>query len=252
MNNYSIAEEYVLPSKGKVYSVEVNPVVKLRSMTTQDEMKRLAPADRAYKNICEIIDDCLVENPGISSYDMCLADYQFLLHKLRIVTYGSDYNTTSKCPYCGTDNDSVVDLNTLEVVEYSRDDFAALTEFTLPKTNKKVKIRMQTPRIVDDINARSKELRKKSKGTAGDAAFLFTLESLIETVDGKVIDPIKKEDFVRNLPMMDTNYIMKHAQKLVESFGINTSVEHNCALCGLDYKSSFRITAEFFGPSIDI
>lgn len=252
MPNYSIAEEYTLPSRGKVYSVNVNPVVKIRSMTTEEEMKRLAPSERAYKNICEIIDDCLVEDPGISAYDMCLADYQFLLHKLRVVTYGSDYNITTTCPYCRSNNDGKVNLNDIEVVYYNRDDFAKLTEFVLPKTGKKITLRMQTPRMIDDINAQSKELKKKSKGASGDTAFLFTLEALIDTIDGNKIDPVKKEDFVRALPMMDTNYIMKHAQKLVESFGLKNSVDTECPVCGLDYTSSFRITAEFFGPSIDI
>ena len=74
MSNYSIAEEFRLPSQGKVYSMNVKPAGKIRSMTTQEEMKRLAPAERAYKNICEVIDDCIVEDIGISAYDMCLAD----------------------------------------------------------------------------------------------------------------------------------------------------------------------------------
>ena len=252
MNNYSIAEEYTLPSNGKVYTEKVNPVVKIRSMTTQEEMKRLAPSERAYKNICEIIDDCLVEDPGISSYDMCLADYQFLLHKLRVVTYGSDYSTSSICTYCGSENSGNVNLNDLPVTYYNRDDFEKLSEFVLPVTKKKITIRMQTPRMIDDTTAQSKELQKKSKGTAGDTAFLFTVQNLIDTIDGNKLDPIKKEDFVRNLPMMDTNYIMKHAQKLVESFGLDTNIVKNCPVCGLDYTSSFRITAEFFGPSIDI
>lgn len=251
MSNYSIAEEVRLPSKGKVYSVNVNPVGKIRSMTTQEEMKRLAPADRAYKNICEVIDDCLVEEIGISVYDMCLADYQYLLHRLRVCTYGSEYTVSSRCPFCGTESDSTIDLTQLEVRYYDNDDFAKLSEFTLPKTQKRIKLRMQTPRIVDDINERAKELKRKSKGTAGESAFLFTVESLIDTVDGEKLDPVKKEDFVRNLPMMDTNYILKASQKLVESFGVNTVVEQECPVCGLDYKGSFRITSEFFGPSID-
>lgn len=250
--HYSIAEEYTLPSLGKVYKQNVNPVVKIRSMTTEEEMRRLAPSDQAYKNICEIIDDCLVEDPGISSYDMCLADYQFLLHKLRVVTYGSDYNITSTCPHCLSDNDDVVDLNELKVTPYDNNDFTKLTNFTLPKTQKNITIRMQTPRIVDDINKRAKELKKKSRNTAGDTAFLFTLESLIDTVDGIKLNPVEREDFVRNLPMMDTNYIIKHAQKLVESFGLETKIENTCPICGLDYNSNFRITSEFFGPSIDI
>lgn len=250
--NYTIAEEYTLPSLGKVYKENVNPTVKIRSMTTEEEMRRLAPSEKAYKNICEIIDDCLVENPGISSYDMCLADYQFLLHKLRVVTYGSDYPTISTCPYCMSENEGKLNLSELEVVQFDSKDFTKLTEFTLPKTGKHITIKMQTPRMVDEVNARASEMRKKSKGASGDTAFLFTLQALIDTVDGNKIDPVKKEDFVRKLPMMDTNYILKHAQKLVESFGLKTVIDNSCPICGLDYTSSFRITSEFFGPSIDI
>lgn len=251
-NNYTIAEEYTLPSLGKVYSENVNPVVKLRSMTTEHEMKRLAPSERSYQNICEVIDDCIVNDIGISAYDLCLADYQFLLHKLRVVTYGSEYRTSVQCPYCGSIQEKVINLNELAVTTFDESDFTKYTEFVLPKTNKKVKIRMQTPRMTDDIKIRSKELSKKSKNTAGDTAFLFTLQQIIDTVDGKTLDPIQKEDFVRNLPMMDTNYIVKHSEKLVESFGLDTITPNSCLACGLDYNSSFRITSEFFGPSIDI
>lgn len=251
MADYCISEEYTLPSKGKVYSENVNPIVKIRSMTTNQEMRRLAPTERSYKCICEIIDECLVENPGISVYDMCLADYQFLLHKLRVVTYGPEYKLQFTCPYCGSTEDAVINLDDLEVTEATDCDFGALQEFVLPKTNKKIKIKMQTPRMIDDISIQSKELNKKSKGSQGDTAFLFTVEYLIDTIDGQHLDPVKKEDFVRQLPMMDTNYIMKKAQKLVESFGIQTQLERECPVCGLDYTGSFRFTKEFFGPSID-
>lgn len=250
--NYTIAEEYTLPSLGKVYSENVNPVVKLRSMTTEHEMKRLAPSERSYQNICEVIDDCIVNDIGISAYDLCLADYQFLLHKLRIVTYGSDYNTSVQCPYCGSIQHNTINLAELKVINFDEPNFTKYTEFVLPKTNKKITLKMQTPRMIDDIKIQSKELNKKSNNTAGDTAFLFTLQQMIDTVDGKKLDPIQQEDFVRNLPMMDTNYIVKHSEKLVESFGIDTITSNTCLACGLDYNSSFRITSEFFGPSIDI
>lgn len=252
MNNYSIAEEYTLPSLGKVYSKNVNPNFKLRSMTTQDEMKRLAPSDNQYKNLCEIIDDCLLTDVGISSYDMCIADYQFLLMKLRIVTYGASYKTTSTCPYCGIINEITHDLNSLEVKVCDIEEVKKYLEFDLPVSKHHVKITLQTPRMLDEIQKQNKELKRKSNGKASDATFLYTLMSLITTIDNDIMDPIKKEDFINNLPMMDTNYIMKHAQKLVESFGINQEISNGCGLCGLDYKSSFRVTKEFFGPSIDI
>lgn len=251
MDGYTIAEEYTLPSLGKVYSTKVNPVVKLKSMTTEHEMKRLSPSERPNKNLCEIIDDCFVENPGISAYDMCLADFQFLLYKLRIVTYGTSYPVDTTCPFCGSVTDDVIKLDELEVTQFNGQDFSELIEFVLPKTQKKVKLRMQTPRMIDNVTIRNKELQKKSKGKSGDSAFLFTLQEIVDTVDGQELDPVKKEDFLRKLPMMDTNYIMKKAQKLVESFGMNTVVERTCPVCGLDYRSSFRINGEFFGPSID-
>ena len=75
----------------KKLGFKVNPNIKIRSMTTEEEMKRLGYTEQPYKMLSEIIDDCLVDKPGISTYDMCLGDYEFLLHKLRVVTYGSDY-----------------------------------------------------------------------------------------------------------------------------------------------------------------
>ena len=92
--NYAIFEEGTLPSLGKVYGgLKVNPDFKIRSMTTEEEMRRLSHSDRPLKVICDIIDDCLIDKPfEISSYDMCLGDYQYLLHKLRVATYGPQYN----------------------------------------------------------------------------------------------------------------------------------------------------------------
>ena len=99
MNNqkdYTISEFFTLPSDGKVYSELIDPQIELRSMTTAEEMRRMSPNDHIYENLCSIIDDCLVKGPNISSYDMCLGDYQFLLYKLRLVTYGSEYNVPVK------------------------------------------------------------------------------------------------------------------------------------------------------------
>ena len=95
MKDYTIVEECTLPSLGKIYTPKINPEVKLRSMTTVEEMRRLAPSEHTYKNLCELIDDCMVEPIGMSVYDMHLADYQYLLHRLRIVTYGVDYKYES-------------------------------------------------------------------------------------------------------------------------------------------------------------
>ena len=251
MNDYTIANEYTLPSGGLVYGKEINPRFKLRSMTTAEEMKRLNHSDRPYKAMAEIIDDCLVEDIGISAYDLCVADYQYMLHKLRIVTYGPNYKIDSTCPYCGTVNKSTLNLDTLPVAPFDKDEYEKYMEFDLPSTGKRIKLRMQTPRILDEITFKTKEARRKNPKLVGDPAFLFTLESLIDTIDGERPEQFRLAPFVQKLPMMDTNYILRAAQKLNASFGIESTLMNTCSVCGLDYTSNFRTTSEFFGPSID-
>ena len=249
--DYTIANEYTLPSRGKVYDREVTPQFKLRSMTTAEEMRRLNHSDRQHKNMAEIIDTCLVDSIGISAYDLCVADYQYMLHKLRTVTYGPNYKLESRCPYCSSLNRDVINLEDLKVDIFDEEEFKKCTEFVLPSTGKRIKLRVQTPRMVDDVAFRVKEERRKNPGFVGDPSFLFTLESLIDTIDGVKPEQFRLAPFIQKLPMMDTNYILKSAQKLNNSFGLDSKLIHVCNVCGLEYTSNFRTTSEFFGPSID-
>ena len=249
--NYSIANDYILPSEGKIYENEIKSQVKLRSMTTLEEMKRLNHSEYAYKQMAEIIDDCIVEDIGISAYDLCIADYQYLLHKLRIVTYGTDYKITTTCPFCTCQNKHVYNLDDLSVTPFNEDTYKECSEFVLPVCGKRIKLKMQTPRILDNITYKAKDYRRKNPNAVGDPAFLFTLEALIDTIDGQKPEQFKILPFIQGLAMMDTNYILKKAEKLNTSFGIDSQVELTCNICGLDYTSNFRATSEFFGPSID-
>lgn len=249
--DYTLTGNYTLPSLGKVYNVDVNPNVKIRSMTVAEEMKRLNSSDRPYKNLADIIDDCLVDKPGISSYDMCLGDFQYLLHKLRVVTYGTKYRLSSKCPHCGFDNVGEIDLNEMSVSSYT-DEVEKYFDIELPVSKNRVRLRMQTPRILDDINVRVKEITSKRKSSSKDSAFLLNIESVIDTVDGSKLDVFKKSDFVKQLPMADINYILASMNKINELIGLDMTLSATCDFCGLDYDSPFRITPEFFRPSIDI
>ena len=248
--DYTIYGEYTLPSLGKIYGVEVNPNVKLRSMTVAEEMKRLNNTEKPYKCLADIIDDCLVENPGISSYDMCLGDFQFLLHRLRVVTYGSNYKISTKCPYCGFINSGEISLLDMSVSSYT-EDIEKLFDIVLPVSGKRIRLQMQTPRIVDEINARTKEIASKRKSSSKDSAFSMSIESFIKSVDGETLDVIKKADFVKSLSMKDVNYIIQAEEKINEGIGINAELDCTCDICGLDYTSPFRVTGEFFRPSID-
>ena len=250
MNNYTIAETYILPSLGKVYDHEVNPNVTLTSMTTQQEQKRLAITDYPYKMLCEIIDDCMVDDIGISAYDMCTGDYQFLLYKLRTVTYGPEYNMDVRCPYCGYTSKETVNLDDLPKLEYS-EEFEKYRKCTLNKLGCEIELNIQTPRMLDDVINKVREYKKKFP-EASDPSLMYTLKSLIKTIDGVRPDPLKVEQWIRDLPMADANIIISYAEKMNSLIGVDNELLVTCDLCALAHSARLSTSTEFFRPALNI
>lgn len=246
MENYTIAETYELPSKGEVYSQKINSKVRLRSMTTEEEMKRLGHSENPNELLAEIINDCLIEKLPIHAYDLCVADYQYLMHKLRVVTYGQNYPVTTICPICGNPNNSNIDLEKLKVINFS-EDMKSHLNITLPVSGKNIELKLQTPRILDEVFTKSKELLAKSSDSKSEPALLFNIISMISKVDGKVVEDFKLESFVRKLAMKDTNYILNHIKAI--NFGLDTTIKCKCKSCKQSYESRLPITGEFFGPT---
>lgn len=249
MKQTTIQESFTLPSKGLLYSEQFNPKVTLRSMTTEEEMKRLSYSDSEYELLAGIIDDCILEELPISSYDMCIGDYEFLLHKLRIVSYGNEYKMVIQCPNCNQIVKSSVDLDLEEVHEFDPE-VGLDNEIELPLTKKKVKLGLQTPRMLDSIAEKAKEQKKKSK-TSTNYEFLYTVMSLIKEVDGKKMNDLNLEPFVRSLPIKDATYIVQKGAELNRKVGLDTSVIAKCPECGYEVVTNFRIQSEFFGPEIN-
>lgn len=137
MDNFTISEYFTLPSKGLVYDKKVVPEIHMSSMTTRHEMQRLAPSKSQFKVLCDIVDDCIVDNIGISSYDMCTGDYQFLLFKLRTVTYGPDVTLKDTCPYCGDSSELKINIDDLEI-KSDLEAFNKYKSFVLPITGKEI------------------------------------------------------------------------------------------------------------------
>lgn len=245
----TIQEDFILPSKGLLYNKPFDPHVRLRSMTVEDEMRRLSPTKQPYKMMSEIIDSCLIEKLPFSVYDAYLCDYIYLLHKLRVVTYGSDYAIKFKCPKCGNEEIIHINLDDMKVNEYN-EDIKNLMSIELPRTGYTVKLRFQTPRDLDKINLEAEEMKKQNQNIDWDPVQLLTLKSLIETIDGTMIDKALINETLKRLPMMDANILSKAATKLQESVGLENTMHIECSKCDYSIDSPFLYTSEFFGPTL--
>ena len=245
----TIKEDFELPSKGKVYNKKFDPSFSLRSMTVEDEMKRLAPSQNPYKSMSEIIESCLTEKLPIPVYDLCIGDYTYMLHRLRVVTYGADYKLRFICPNCGKTEDIVVNLDDMKVNVYN-DGIKEMMKVKLPSTGHELTLRLQTPRDLDRIAREARKMKEDFPEMVGDPTILLTLQSIIETVDGEAVDQILIKETLKKLPMRDTNIISQLAAKLNSAIGVDTNLHIQCENCGAEVDTPFRYTNEFFGPTI--
>ena len=248
--NYTIAEIFELPSKGLVYGSEFDPHVKLKSMTIRDEMKRTSQNATPHRNLCDIIDGCLLTKLPLSCYDLCVGDYEYLLHKLRVVTYGPEYKMVVGCPHCTNVYEATVNLDDLKVKEFKMEDLQKTLNFTLPVCKKQISLKLQTPRILDSIDAKVKEMKKKNK-IDYDPTALITLQETIDLVDGIKLSYIELENFINQLGAKDANFILNNITKSTAFIGLDTSLDVTCTSCGGDIKTFFRFGTEFFRPSND-
>ena len=84
-----------------------------------------------------------------------------------------------------------------------------------------------------------------------DPTILYTLQSLVRSIDGESLQQVRLGSIIRQLPMRDSNKILNQARKINDAMGYNMALHLNCKKCRLDYTSSFRITSEYFGPTDD-
>jgi predicted RNA-binding Zn-ribbon protein involved in translation (DUF1610 family) len=247
--NYTIMEGYELPSGGKIYETKVDPHVELRSMTARDEMKRLSPSSTPLKTLADIIEDCFIEKPAIHVYDMCLGDYEFLLHKLRIVTYGEDYKVTLKCPDCGEIVETTAKLGSIELKPFNEEEINNYRTFVLPKSNRTVTLKFNTPRMTEEMEVKVKEMKRKYKTANIDFDTLVKLLCSIDYVDGEKKPEHELESFIDKLPALDLQKILNNIDKLNTLIGLENILYVRCPKCGEEITSFFRFGPEFFRPT---
>lgn len=249
--NWTIGESYELPSGGIIYDKKINPRIELRSMTARDELKRANPNTLTpLKSMADIIEGCMIEKPAIHVYDMCLGDYEYLLHKLRVISYGDEYKITVGCPYCGETFEQTIHLENLELKEFDQDKFNELQTFTLPDSGRLVSIAFQTPHMMDDLKIKAKELKRKYKNADLDFETMAKLQAIIETVDGNPLTAFETDTFIDRLSAKDMLKILQNSDKLNTCIGLNTELHLECPTCESDVLSFFRIGPEFFRPEI--
>lgn len=252
--NSAVNETFTLPSKGQMYDTMFDPRVTLRSMSTMEELQRISSPADDYKNLCTVIEACIVNKNDIpvSVYDMCLGDFEYLLYMLRTVTWGSEYKMVCKCPNCDNSVPFTVKLDEIEVHEFDEHTFENIN-LKLSVKKDEIKLTYQTPRILDLITSKAREMKLKQQQKGLDVLdyeSLYTAMYFIDTINGKHYDELALEKYVRGLPLKDFYEIIKRGNELNRKVGLDNKVIARCSHCDYDIVTPFRLTSEFFVPTL--
>ncbi len=247
--NYTIMEGYELPSGGKIYDKPVSSHIELRSMTARDEMKRLSPSTTPLKTLADIIEGCCIEKPAIKVYEMSLGDYEFLLHKLRIVTYGEKYQLACQCSECREFIEAQADLGEMNVRAIDPGTYEELRSFYLPVSNHLITLKHQTPKLLEDTELKVREMKRKYPTAGIDFETYCKILCTIESVDGNKLNQFDLEQIINSISAKDMQKILNNADALGKQFGIENVLYVTCPKCGAEVKTFFRYGSEFFRPS---
>ena len=220
-------------------------------MTSRDDMKRQNPSQDSFKSFANLIYDCITnkEQVPVHPYDMTIGDYEFLLYKLRILSYGSEYKLIAYCPRCDKYTEAIGDLEKLTFDTITMEKYQELRTVTLSGNKDTIKLKYCTPRMLDTIDRKVAELNEKCPDAGTKFNDLVTLKEVIDTVNGEKLTDVKLESYINNLTARDFRKLLLVNSKLNTALGVNTKMMATCTRCGGEVETTFRFGREFFEPT---
>lgn len=257
-----LAEEVPLPSRGKFYPkghpFHNKETVAIRAMTAREENILL---NQSYIKsgvvIDKLIEACLVDKVDAST--LLVGDRNALMVWVRLVGYGSQYETEYSCPQCSSKESHTFDLNEIELKENTHgplQEGVPEFEFVLPKLGRKVRFHLAT--VQDERNAmemqKQAERLKKTRGInlAENNLATNSLKYSITAVEGKdgnfITDRQMLSRFIEYIPAVDTFALRQYMRECQPDVDLGQFVE--CSNCRFEGRITMPIGESFFWPDL--
>lgn len=244
----TIRESFDLPSRGKFPGVPAK--ITLRAMSLLDERQRLA--SNSINGIIDLIGNCIVDPDNVNPYDMPRFDIDYAMMKLRVISHGSNYNAEVVCPYCGSVNKEVIDLDKIPC-NYVDDDFEPEFEVgPLPVSGDILKIKILTFNDVNKIEAEAKRVLQKFPNYEGDPTDVLNYIYKIQQVNGEKIPYTQLKSYIESMPASDSIYLDQVYDEALGRYGLDTRIQFTCDKCKETFMRSMPMNDEFFRPKFNI
>jgi hypothetical protein len=228
-----------LPSKGMFYTPKKESL-KVGYLTAADENVLLSP-NNSKEGIVKTLLRSKIYEPGFDINQMINVDVQAVLLFLRNTAFGSEFEYIIKDPKTGIDFETTVIIDEINYSEPTHTpNSEGLFEYVLPKTQKKVKIKILN---LSDDNEIDKIIEKYPKGMIAPV-ITKRLEKQIVELDGNT-DKGNIATFINQMPIMDSKSLRKFIMECEPKLDLSKKI---IAPSGEEVTLNVNFGVEFFRP----
>lgn len=223
--------EVDLPSNGACYERfgVVNSKVRMSPLTLEEEINFASELESGGSLFSFIHNILKSKIKGIVDVRMLtIPDRNYLLFKLREISFGNEYPIEHNCPKCKHINKILLDLSSVPVNRGNLDSLYG--NFTLPDANIECKYRV--------IVFGDEEFLSNQKD------FLTNIHKFIVELDGKKQDPKIVYEVLKNLHNVDLQELLRKI--MFSSYGLESNYKYNCKKCENENKTQIALNEHFF------
>ena len=233
-----------LPLNGVLYD-SIPTTLVIRSLTTKEE--QLLFGSTSDYTIDTIIQNCIVEPKNFPINDLIPADKMFILFKIRIVTYGEDYNQYVYCPYCKYEGVTSVNLDMLPCEELDEDKIKLPLKMTLKSSKDQLELRVLTEKDYKNIRTRAEKVSKKLNIPFAQVERKLRFAKQIKAINGVNVDAFEAEKYYDGMSVRDVRYVDSALASI--KVGYQGLLDCQCPSCKKDLTIPFEMTSEFLMPT---
>ena len=200
----ALTETVHLPSRGLLPGIPKKIVIK--AIQRKDKKKMLM--SETDDVLLSLLQYSIVSPENFNVYNLLPFESEYLLYRLRILTYGAQNTFKSRCTHCGEINEIEMNLNDIPVVEVP-DNFNLVFDIPpLPVSGAQLKCKLLTEGERNTLSKKAKEVVESTGNKSADIDMLW--ESRIVAINGNTkLAPIEITQFLDELNDYDSEYFME-------------------------------------------
>lgn len=243
----ALIETIKLPSRGLIPGIPEE--ITIRAIQRKDKKKiLLADVDNI---VIALLQECIVSPKNFNVYNLLPFEINYLIYRLRVLSYGNTNTFNETCPYCGEVNEVEVDLNDIPIIPVS-DDFKTTFDIgPLPISKAIISCKLLSEGETIAISKSAKEFENNTGNKYANLDMLW--ESRIIAINGNQnLSPFEKTSFLDSLTDLDSEYLMEYYNLYEGNYGLQTKLSYVCDKCKRKVSSDMPSIYTFFRPKFEI